>query len=140
VHLVDLAPSGRLVFVETADAMTLASGFEQGAAKAPTADFLHVSESSFYDYCTGGGRTGLDDLVLGGETLVSSGTVFEIAPLSLMVSDPVASLLGVPVDLDSPRLAEILRVYIVEGIGKFVSSKQYPEGGSSRYSQGACIE
>jgi hypothetical protein len=138
LQLVDLAPRGRVAFVETDDSPALAFLFGTGADQAPSDDFLHVSEGSSYRNCS---NLGLETLILGDRDVVSGFQALEVdPPLPLVVSDPVAGGLGFPSDPSAPRIAEIVLTYVRDGLAGVVGEEQYPEGGQGRFEEDVCID
>jgi hypothetical protein len=72
--------------------------------------------------------------------VVSTGVPEQIEPLPMVVTDVVAEKLGFPADGGSPRLSEMLRLYLEEALGGVVDETRYPEGGDSRYAGYVCID
>jgi hypothetical protein len=139
LQLIDIVPRGRAVSIETDDAEGLRTTFEDGAAQAPTEDFVHVSDGSHYFICSNGGQ--LNSLILGDRTVVSGYLPQQIEILPLIVTDLPAQKLGFPAaDPEGLPLWEILQMYLRDGLGGVVQDQQYPEGGTTRYEEDTCVD
>lgn len=128
MDLVDLAPGWPIVFVKAMSANDVLTLFDTGTSQSHTPAFPQVPRGSFLEWCDSG-PPWTTDLIIEGEQIVKASEpaterAFPVVTTLSMVDG--SNGFFIPSEITPPSMVEILRLYIEDVLGGFVTEEEYP--------------